>query len=648
MANESTIASRSLLPTYESLYGKEGKFPVDPDTVARLRAEAEEQGLIFRGDATAGQKLSEFIRNAPDAAYSFLARGAEGTAELAAGLALLTYKGGRLATETDPEKLKEIMAEPSFTKYMGEFRGALGDLNLGENRISGPRFEDTTGTIGYYTAPVPTGIFAAGAKFIPSLFKTAKVVKTQPLDDIIDIYTNASRRKERMALRSATKNDESLNSFIKTINELPAQKKSKTGEGFGSAITDQTRYDENTVKQFADIFNSQDPFKIEYLKQSIGVNPYKALYSSANNKKLLSTKVNLEGTETTIKNILEKGQGKIKGDGLSTDDVLEKMENVLINYKKQNPSSTGYELKAGGDFNLLKYIEQTDPELAAYFAQKKGTSNYYNKLKNLQEEGVLDDLGLSELITAGVKLGTNVKTTTAGVAKQQPRSGKMELEQYLNFISQSGDTLPSNVPIKYLPGLFKFSQKATGPEKKTQIIMAHGIGTGRIPKVIEDKINLIPNRFLKEVERPTFFLTSAGNKAHQKIENRLIPALIDKYELLGWKHSGKAGDDWVNVKKVDVSKDKELATKINELDDIINVNRKKLEKLDAYTLFYNPVKDKLVSYGKDVSEIPGLPNLINKVRSGEKKLTEKIDVDRLKRGGIVGMEFMTRPLDGQR
>jgi hypothetical protein len=249
------------------------------------------------------------------------------------------------------------------------------------------------------------------------------------------------------------------------------KKNLKRERGFGSAIADQTKYDENTVKQFANIFNSQDPFKIEYLKQSIGANPYKALYSSANNKKLLSTKVNLEGTETTIKNILEKGQGKIKGDGLSTDDVLEKMENVLINYKKQNPSSTGYELKAGGDFNLLKYIEQTDPELAAYFAQKKGTSNYYNKLKNLQEEGVLDDLGLSELITAGVKLGTNVKTTTKGVAKQQPTSGKRELEQYLNFISQSGDKpLPSNVPIKYLPGFFKFSQKASGPEKKTQII----------------------------------------------------------------------------------------------------------------------------------------------------------------------------------
>jgi hypothetical protein len=173
MANESTIASRSLLPTYESLYGEEGKFPIDPDTVARLRAEAEEQGLIFKGDATTGQQISEFIRNAPDAAYSFLARGAEGVAELATGLALATYKGGRLATETDPEKQKEIMAEPAFTKYLGEFRGALGNLNLGENKISGLSPEKIAGVIGYYTAPVPTGIMAAGARAVPTLVKGA-------------------------------------------------------------------------------------------------------------------------------------------------------------------------------------------------------------------------------------------------------------------------------------------------------------------------------------------------------------------------------------------------------------------------------------------------------------------------------------------
>jgi hypothetical protein len=619
------------------IFDEGGKFEPKQEFIDAARAQALEEGKKYIGDATGFEKFKDALFDIPDATIALVSGTAETLSEFALGLAKETLKGAQLSTTADPEKIKEIRESPGFTSYFDQLN--FPRSNIYDSKISGVTPTDVAEFTGEVLAPVPAGIFAAGARFVPSLFKTAKVVKTQPLDDIIDIYTNASRRSERMALRSATKNDESLNNFIKTINELPAQKKSKTGERFGSAITDQTRYDENIIKQFANIHNSHNPFKIEYLKQSLG-NQYKGLYNSARDKDLLSTNLKFKGEDITVQNILEKGKGKIKGD-VSQDDILQQIEDVLIRYKKENPSSTGYELKVGGDFNLMKYIEEVNPNLATYLGNKK-KSTYYNLIEALKTEGVLDNIGLPELTKMGVKTGTNVKTTVEGVAKQQPRSGKMELEKFLEMPMSTGE------PIKYLPGLFKFSQKATGPEKKTQIIMAHGMGTGRIPKVIEDKINLIPNRFLKEVERPTFFLTSAGNRAHQKIENRLIPALIDKYELLGWKHSGKAGDDWVNVKKVDVSKDKELATKINELDDVINANREKLEKLDAYTLFYNPVKDKLVSYGKDISEIPGLSNLINKVKSGEKKLTGKIDVDRLKQGGIVGMKFMTRPLDGQR
>jgi hypothetical protein len=619
------------------IFDEGGKFEPKQEFIDAARAQALEEGKKYIGDATGFEKFKDALFDIPDATIALVSGTAETLSEFALGLAKETLKGAQLSTTADPEKIKEIRESPGFTSYFDQLN--FPRSNIYDSKISGVTPTDVAEFTGEVLAPVPAGIFAAGARFVPSLFKTAKVVKTQPLDDIIDIYTNASRRSERMALRSATKNDESLNNFIKTINELPAQKKSKTGERFGSAITDQTRYDENIIKQFANIHNSHNPFKIEYLKQSLG-NQYKGLYNSARDKDLLSTNLKFKGEDITVQNILEKGKGKIKGD-VSQDDILQQIEDVLIRYKKENPSSTGYELKVGGDFNLMKYIEEVNPNLATYLGNKK-KSTYYNLIEALKTEGVLDNIGLPELTKMGVKTGTNVKTTVEGVAKQQPRSGKMELEKFLEMPMSTGE------PIKYLPGLFKFSQKATGPEKKTQIIMAHGMGTGRIPKVIEDKINLIPNRFLKEVERPTFFLTSAGNRAHQKIENRLIPALIDKYELLGWKHSGKAGDDWVNVKKVDVSKDKELATKINELDDVINANREKLEKLDAYTLFYNPVKDKLVSYGKDISEIPGLSNLINKVKSGEKKLTEKIDVDRLKQGGIVDMKFMTRPLDGSR
>jgi len=230
MANESTIASRSLLPTYESLYGEEGKFPVDPDTVARLRREAEEQGLIFSGDATAGQKLSEFIRNAPDAAYSFLARGAEGTAELAAGLALLTYKGGRLATETDPEKLKEIMAEPSFTKYLGEFKGALGDLDLGENRISGPRLEDMTGTIAYNVAPIPMLPVARGAGQIAKGLASTQVGKNIA-DELGTAVTYFPQYTPFRGAQPKSVGAMSIDDNVKVVNKLPQKEVKIRGDG---------------------------------------------------------------------------------------------------------------------------------------------------------------------------------------------------------------------------------------------------------------------------------------------------------------------------------------------------------------------------------------------------------------------------------
>jgi len=43
----------------------------------------------------------------------------------------------------------------------------------------------------------------------------------------------------------------------------------------------------------------------------------------------------------------------------------------------------------------------------------------------------------------------------------------------------------------------------------------------------------------------------------------------------------------------------------------------------------------MVTYGKPLSEIPGLSNLLNKVMSGEKKLKD---------GGIVSIEEMIQPI----
>ena len=172
MAKEDTFLPGQL-PSFESLYGDEGKFAPDPTFEDRKRAEAEAQGLRFSGDVGIGPKFLEFVKNVPDAGYEFFARGFEGLGELAVGTALAGYKGGKLLLEPDPEKRREIMAEPAFTKYMGEFRGKLGSLDLAENTISGITPEQIANVLGYYVGP-PSSVLGGIVKAPAMISKATK------------------------------------------------------------------------------------------------------------------------------------------------------------------------------------------------------------------------------------------------------------------------------------------------------------------------------------------------------------------------------------------------------------------------------------------------------------------------------------------
>ena len=224
-----------------------------------------------------------------------------------------------------------------------------------------------------------------------------------------------------------------------------------------------------------------------------------------------------------------------------------------------------------------------------------------------------------------------------------------KLQEQLDFVSQSGDkALPSNVPIKHKD---VFSEIITINRdgkpldvKRTKIVQAHGIGEGEIKntkdaiasgQIIKSKVAMIPDEFLEGEKLPKFFLTRSGNIEHRKIEDKLILALINKYDKLGYNFVDGA---WTQTKKVNPkSINKELRSLQNEITGYQN----QLEKLDAYTLFYNPIptknnpQGKMIVHGKPLSEIPGLSNLLNKVISGEKKL---------RYGGLVGIDRMTRSL----
>jgi len=212
------------------------------------------------------------------------------------------------------------------------------------------------------------------------------------------------------------------------------------------------------------------------------------------------------------------------------------------------------------------------------------------------------------------------------------------LQSQLDFVSQSGDkVLPSNIPIKHNNAFSEVVtiNKKTGPldATRTKIVQAHGIGEGGISnaskEIIKSKVAMIPEKFLKEEEIPKFFLTRSGNTAHRDIENNLILALVNKYDKLGYNFVEGA---WKQTKKVNP---KSITKELKDLENEILGYQDELNKLDAYTLFYNPVKDKMVTHGKPLSKIPGLSNLLNQVKKGTKKL---------KGGGLVGINHLTRPL----
>ncbi len=67
------------------------------------------------------------------------------------------------------------MSEPSFTKYMGAYKGKLGKPDLFTSDISGIEENvDRVGDVAYLASPVPMAPFAKG---IPYLFKAGKAAK---------------------------------------------------------------------------------------------------------------------------------------------------------------------------------------------------------------------------------------------------------------------------------------------------------------------------------------------------------------------------------------------------------------------------------------------------------------------------------------
>lgn len=180
---------------------------------------------------------------------------------------------------------------------------------------------------------------------------------------LLNIYMDKTKRKERTLARAEVVKDKELNELINKINLHRA----KFGGNFKEMYNNP--YSDEIVSSYAKIYNSKDPFKMEYLFSKVG-DQSKRIRLKANRKGLIDESTEDFQTALTAQNSL-----------LKMDSQAAKTENFLINFKKNNPTATTLEARKATD-NYLKDLSK-DQRIRIY--------------KLLENEKTLDKINFSDL-----------------------------------------------------------------------------------------------------------------------------------------------------------------------------------------------------------------------------------------------------------
>ena len=305
----------------------------------------------------------------------------------------------------------------------------------------------------------PFGYLASRGATLPGKVAQEVTSGIKPIDDIIDqkivpkedvkidfndIYTNPIKRKDRVKIRNETANDKELNDLINQISK-------------------EEKFSEDTVSKFANVYNSKNPFKIEYLSSSLTTDTgsrFKSLRKKAIDKKLIT-----DETSKSVKGLLDK---KIEN---LTDLKLGKLEEQLRKYKGANPNETGMNLRVNkfGEFDIND-IFKLDDDLKDLVNKK---SSRQKIIKKLEKEGILDELGLADL----------------NIQASKPKTiSDPQIDQYLKDLN-----------LNYLPKKFDFTSKILNPQQKKiysdlQKKVTNSIGSNQ---AVKDMIRENVNRMIK-------------------------------------------------------------------------------------------------------------------------------------------------------
>ena len=305
----------------------------------------------------------------------------------------------------------------SFGKNMLDMTTGIGSLAL------------DFGTLGLGSAPQKIALKVAeeagksgaktGVRSVDNIINQKIVPEVNEKIDLNDIYINPLKRKDRVKLRNEAVNNKDLNNLanqIKKESNLSARGKN--------------RYSEDTISKFIEIYNSGNPFKIEQLRSM-----------TADQFKSILRKVGPKGTNKISQKTIDLNKNLLDSKIESITDVrVGKLEEQLRKYKGSNPKETGINLKVNkfGEFDIND-IFKLDDDLKVLINNKSATQRI---LKRLEKEGILDELGLTDI--------------NINLSKFKPKTiNDPQIDKYLKDLN-----------LNFLPKKFDFTSKILNPKQK--------------------------------------------------------------------------------------------------------------------------------------------------------------------------------------
>ena len=580
-----------------------------------------------------------------------------------------TPVGGGTTTLKDEDKLPTTTAgdmpeviDPSPPPFPGTTDQTLKDL------IAGGGFTPTDMpdmSIMTMAKPKSKPEIKTGQEYYDDLGGDDDVVQRNVLINkdrrYIDIYTGKTKedRLDRLAIRYQVSQNKDVKDFINLVKNKETR-----------------NYDEKVFSKFADLYKQRNPMLVEFLRTAIPKGRF-------NNIRKGSMKIPIEEGGVTQEDIdfYTQANKDTSPQMKDMDVVYKKSENVLRNYKAGNPEATGVELKVNklGDTNITDLL-MTDPKLKEHLAGAESNMPLTKIVNTLKKDGLFEELGFDNYFLAG-----QIKKVNSPVIDKYLKENNLESLpkdfDYSSLLNENQKIIVKKVNDR-ITEIFNEMEIPIIPKSE------RGQGFPDVRKQVKDRLRQNLNRMILYQLREGKNYEDTIKTFKEQTDNpefyeEVVPLIIKSAQQrnyinglnkdLGLTELGLDVDNVVLAHSVGVLEDVDLTFRINNMyigseklnqeestiqraiqknKKILNKKNVTKEEIVQANEEINNLKAQLESKGYyDSVESPSPASVSAEQQQQIKRAISEAmfdDPEYYKKGGIVDIFKLTRPINAQR